>query len=157
MLGGALTPGPSAVGRGVVEGRGEQVSRRTGMEKKNVPRYVVGIARRLRQRPTDAEEILWACLRNRRTTGAKFRRQHPLGRYIADFYCQDARLAVELDGGVHDIVAQGEYDAIRQEELEQRGVRVLRIRNAEVTNDLPATLRRIVEVLKTPSPPAPLP
>ncbi|MCH8225872.1 MAG: endonuclease domain-containing protein [Chloroflexi bacterium] len=124
---------------------------------KRSPRYVVEIARRLRQRPTGAEEILWGCLRNRQTTGAKFRRQHPLGRYIADFYCQDARLAIELDGGIHECLAQAEYDAIRQEELEQRGVKVLRIKNAEVINDLPATLKKIVEALKTPSPPAPLP
>ena len=120
------------------------------MERKKAPRYVVDLARRLRRRPTRAEGILWPCLRNRRTTGAKFRRQHPLGRYIADFYCQDARLVIELEGGVHDTAVQAEYDAIRQEELEQRGVKVLRIRNAEVINDLPATLQRIVEVLKTP-------
>ena len=107
------------------------------------------MARRLRRRPTDAEEILWACLRSRRTINAKFRRQHPLGRYIADYYCQDARLAIELEGGVHDYVARAEYDAIRQEELEQRSVKVLRIKNAEVINDLPATLKRIVEVLKS--------
>ena len=119
------------------------------MEKQKVPRYVVEIAKRLRQRPTDAEEILWACLRNRGTAGAKFRRQHPLGRYIADYYCQEAGLAIELDGGVHDTAAQAEYDAIRQEEIEQRGVKVLRIKNAEVINDLPATLQRISEALRT--------
>ena len=107
------------------------------------------LARRLRRRPTNAEEILWACLRNRRSTGAKFRRQHPLGRYIADFYCQEAALAIELDGGGHEIAAQAEYDAIRQDELEQRGVKVLRIKNAEVIDDLTATLNRIVEVLKS--------
>ena len=95
---------------------------------KKVARYVV-------------ELDTMACWRNRRTTSAKFRRQHPLGRYIADFYCQDACLAIELEGGVHDIVAQAEYDAIRQEVLEQRGVKVLRIKNAEVISDHQAHLK----------------
>ena len=62
------------------------------------PRYVVDLARQLRKDQTTAEQLLWACLRDRRIAGAKFRRQHPLGRYIADFYCHEANLVIELEG-----------------------------------------------------------
>ncbi|MCH8831601.1 MAG: DUF559 domain-containing protein [Chloroflexi bacterium] len=88
------------------------------VEKARIPKYVPGRARRLRTNSTGAEVVLWAVLRNRKLEGAKFRRQHPLGRYIADFYCHEALLVVELDGSVHDDAPQAEYDAVRQKEIE---------------------------------------
>ena len=103
------------------------------MENPKVLHYVVEIARRLRQNQTSAEEALWACLRNRRLIGAKFRRQHPLGRYIADFYCHEATLVVELQGGIHNQKDQREYDAIREEVIEQLGIKILSFANEEVT------------------------
>ena len=116
-------------------------------------RNVVELARGLRGRQTSTEEMLWARLRNRRLAGAKFRRQHPLVRYIADFYCHEARLVIELEGGLHDREEQREYDAIRQETIEQQGIVVLRIRNDEVKQDLESVLIRIVDALMVSSPP----
>jgi very-short-patch-repair endonuclease len=124
------------------------------MENPRVLRYVVEIARRLRRSQTSAEEILWACLRNRRLIGAKFHRQHPLGRYIADFYCHEARLVVELQGGIHSHEDQREYDAIREEVIEQLGIKVLSFANEEVTQNLEGTLSKIIDAL-TPNPATP--
>jgi very-short-patch-repair endonuclease len=76
--------------------------------------------------PTDAEAKLWHLLRDRRMAGFKFRRQHPLGRYILDFYCHEALLVVELDGGQHTEAKQMAYDERRTGFLASQGVRVLR-------------------------------
>ena len=96
------------------------------MDKPKTPGYIVPVARRLRTGQTSAEQVLWTCLRNRRLGGAKFRRQHPIGRYIADFYCHEALLAVELEGNVHDEANQADYDAVRQQTIESLGITVLR-------------------------------
>jgi very-short-patch-repair endonuclease/type I restriction-modification system DNA methylase subunit len=101
-----------------------------------VPGHVVELARKLRQQQTRAEELLWMCLRNRMLNGLKFRRQHPLGRYIADFYCAEKRLVIELDGAIHFHPDQQAYDQIRQQEIEARGLIVLRLRNQQVEYDL---------------------
>ncbi len=117
------------------------------MQKPNHPRYIVGLARKLRQRQTPTEEILWTRLRNRKLGGAKFRRQHPLGRYVPDFYCHEAGLAIELEGGIHEQAYQREYDDLRREEIEQRGVRVLVFKNEEVTQTLESVLAQIHRVI----------
>src|SRR5215218_2442113 len=87
-------------------------------------------ARSLRQEMTPAEQILWKLLRNRRLTGFKFRRQQPIGPYIADFFCAAAGLIVELDGESH--LGRTEADAARQTAPEAMGYRVLRFHNGEV-------------------------
>ena len=122
------------------------------MEKWNTPRYVVQIARKWRRKRTKAEEALWDLLRNRRLAGAKFRRQHPLGRYIADFYCDEARLVIELDGGVHSQLGNKEYDAVRQLTIESNGITVVRFKNEEVEDDLESVLGKISEVLRSLTP-----
>ncbi len=101
-------------------------------------------ARELRKNQTDAEAVLWACLRDRQLSGLKFRRQHPVAntRYVVDFFCYESSLIVELDGPVHN--AQVEGDAIRQQELESLGCRVIRFRNEEVFNNLETTLAAIL-------------
>ena len=71
----------------------------------------------------------------------KFRRQHPIGRFVVDLYCPDFRLVVEVDGGVHD--QRIEYDAIRTGALEAEGYRVMRITNEEVLRDVEGVLSRI--------------
>ncbi|WP_448600771.1 endonuclease domain-containing protein, partial [Thermoleptolyngbya sp.] len=76
-------------------------------------------AKQLRKQSTLAEEILWQALRNRQLNGLRFRRQHPVGRFILDFYCPSAKLVIELDGAVH--TNQQEYDTIRTRELETYG------------------------------------
>ena len=118
------------------------------VEKADIPKYVPGLARRLRTNSTGAEVVLWEALRNRKLGGAKFRRQHPLGRYIADFYCHEALLVIELDGSAHDDASQVEYDLVRQKEIEERGLTVLRIKNDEVNENLSATLNKIADALK---------
>jgi very-short-patch-repair endonuclease len=70
---------------------------------KHYPHYIIEVARELRQRATLAEKLLWKELRDHKLAGLKFRRQHPIGRYIVDFYCAKLRLVVELEGGVHDL------------------------------------------------------
>jgi very-short-patch-repair endonuclease len=86
-------------------------------------------ARTLRATMTDAERRLWSVLRSRRLQGYKFRRQRPIGPFIADFACIEHRLVVEADGGQH---LEGEYDARRTAWLEARGWRVLRFWNNEI-------------------------
>ena len=113
----------------------------------------MGLARRLRGRSTGAEETLWVCLRNRRMFGAKFRRQHPLGRYIADFYCHEARLAIELEGHIHNAKDQKEYDRVREQIIRQQGIELLRFTNEELTNQLDGVLSIISKALNSPLPP----
>ena len=100
-----------------------------------------GFARAMRRAPTDAEQRLWGALRNRRLDRLKFRRQAPIGPYIADFVCMEAKLIVELDGSQH---AGSGRDRTRDAELEARGFRVLRFWNDDVMRDLDATCATIL-------------
>ena len=102
-------------------------------------------ARNLRKELTDAEELLWQELRSRKLNGWKFRRQHPVSRYVADFYCCEKRLVVEVDGSVHDENEQKEYDEARTKDLASMGIQVLRFRNSEVEENVTDVLRRIRE------------
>lgn len=97
-------------------------------------------AREMRKQSTPAEDRLWQALRGS-ALGVRFRRQHPVGRFILDFWCPAARLVVEVDGDIHDV--QEERDAERTEMLELHGYHVIRFRNEEVIHDRPAVLARI--------------
>lgn len=101
-------------------------------------------ARQLRQNATPAEQILWQALRNRQLNGLKFRRQHPIGRFILDFYCAEKRLAVEVDGGQHADPEQRRDDEARTAALAAHGITVLRFWNHEVLNHLEAVLQAIL-------------
>jgi cyclase len=85
----------------------------------------------LRKSMTSAEKILWAYLRLR-PLGYKFRRQHAISKYIADFYCHSLKLVIEVDGGIHSIVDVSTKDRIRQEFLESEGIRFLRFTNLDI-------------------------
>src|SRR3989442_531668 len=98
------------------------------------PEHRLTRARRLRRNSTVPERILWSVLRNRSLGGLKFRRQYPIGRYIVDFCCHEARLIVELDGESHE--GQQRRDNRRQEYLEQQGYRVFRVTNDDVSTNL---------------------
>src|SRR3954465_11451881 len=87
-------------------------------------------AKSLRAETTDAERLLWRHLRGHRFEGRKFKRQEPLGAYIVDFVCHDARLIIEIDGGQH--VEQAAYDEKRTAFLAAQGYRVIRFWNNEV-------------------------
>lgn len=101
----------------------------------------------LRRAETPAEKILWSYLRNRQLKGRKFRRQHAFDKYILDFYCHECRLAIELDGSIHDEKMNQQYDEMRTEELKSSGLRVLRFRNEEIINNIDKVLERIGDYL----------
>jgi len=116
-----------------------------------VPPYIYELSRTLRANRTDAEAVLWEILRNRSLNGLKFRRQHPLGRYIADFYCAESSLVIEIDGVHHGFPDQAEYDHIREEELGSRGLNILRFRNQEIMSDPGKALEVIITAVNTSS------
>ena len=95
-------------------------------------------ARTLRREPTEAERRFWGLVRNRRLGGLKFRRQVPVGPYIADFFCAECRLIVELDGSQH--ADRGDADRRRTRYLESKGYFVLRFWNADLRKN-PAGVR----------------
>ena len=101
-----------------------------------------------RKTPTDAETLLWQCLRDRQL-GLKFRRQHAIGDYIADFICLEISLIIEVDGEYHNSEEQQEKDTIRTKYLNEQGFYVLRFTNNEVINQTEWVLKRIIA-----SPPA---
>jgi len=98
-------------------------------------------ARQLRCQMTEAERRLWRHLRRKKLDGLRFRRQHPLDRFIVDFYCVEHRLVIEVDGAIH--TAQAEYDKARAEWLEARGYRILRFTDQEVHCQLHNVLEAI--------------
>jgi len=110
-------------------------------------------SRRLRLEPSDAEQILWQCLRNRQVGNFKFRRQHPLGRYVLDFVCLEAKLVIKLDGGQH--LDRADYDQKRTRWLEQKGFHVLRFWNHDVINNREDVLDVIWRALRLDIPPPP--
>ncbi len=125
--------------------------RGTGGEviKSDIP-YQKEKARALRKRETAAEKKLWNALRNKKTGDFKFRRQHPIGYYIVDFYCNEKYLIIEIDGSIHDEEDNKEYDRIRQEQLENIGYKFLRFSNNDVINSLDKVLGEINAYLTSP-------
>lgn len=108
--------------------------------------------RELRRHAAAAERTVWRLLRNRHMLGLKFRRQHLIRGFIVDFYCAELRLVLEIDGPIHDGIANSSYDEARSSWLEARGFRVVRLRSGDVSE---AQLKRIMlnELsLRSPSP-----
>ena len=122
-----------------------------------LPPAFLARARELRRDATDAEQLMWKLLRNRQLDGWKFRRQHPVGKYILDFYCHEAKLGIELDGGQHAEPDQAKYDVERTRSLEAEGFRVLRFWNNEVLKNTNAVLQEIWNVLTGSLSPSPSP
>lgn len=115
-------------------------------------------SRVLRKNCTEAENVLWNELRNRKLENCKFRRQHPILEYIADFYCHELNLIIEVDGGIHNDISVKERDEGRTFELISKGYNILRFTNEEVFNKTGIVLREIkrkIMELRT-SPPTPL-
>jgi very-short-patch-repair endonuclease len=102
-------------------------------------------AHQLRRDQTEAERVLWRAMRARSLAGAKFRRQHPVGPFVADFLCHESRLIVEIDGGQH---ALSPSDAPRTRWLEARGFRVIRFWNNQVLSQTEAVLEEIAKNLR---------
>lgn len=101
------------------------------------------MARGLRRDMTQAEAILWEHLRDRRLAGFKFRRQQIIEGFVADFFCNYAKLNVEVDGGVHDTPKQKLIDAHRRKVFADRGLKEIRFRNEEVLGNIENVLLRI--------------
>jgi len=106
-------------------------------------------ARGMRSVPTDAEAVLWRQLRAHRFAGHKFKRQQPIGKYILDFVCFEAKVVIEVDGGQH---MESASDRLRDDWVKSQGFLVLRFWNNEVFQNLEGVLTRVLEAL-TPSPP----
>jgi len=105
------------------------------------------VAGNLRRELTPAEKILWIQLRNKQLLGFRFRRQHPIGGFVVDFFCYEAMLVIELDGEVHDTSYQQERDRERTNILKNFGIIEVRFRNEEIMNDLDHVLAKIKEAL----------
>ncbi len=105
-------------------------------------------ARMLRRTSTLAEKILWDALRNKKLKGHKFRRQHPIAGFIADFYCHEARLIIEIDGEILDLPDYTEHDKGRSYMLENQGIKLIRFKNIEIKENLESVLKQIESILK---------
>ena len=105
-----------------------------------------GFAKENRNNMTTAEKILWEGLRNNKT-GYKFRRQHPIGDYIADFICIEKNLVIEVDGGYHNTMEQMQDDTERTIDIEKTGYTVIRFTNEDVEKNLPNVMTKIKEEL----------
>ena len=108
-----------------------------------VSRTMVERSIELRHTMTPAEQKLWQRLRAGRLEGFHFRRQQIIGRYIVDFFCSQADLVIEVDGGIH--LDQVEYDQERDHQLEERGLNILRFTNTEIDQQLDKVLSTILE------------
>jgi len=109
-------------------------------------RKKIEFARVLRKRMTKAERKFWDRVRNRKLDNLKFRRQQVIVGFIADFYCDQLDLVVEIDGGVHDEEYQQIIDAVRDVCFAEKGLRVLRVRNNEVLNDIETVVQTIRKI-----------
>jgi very-short-patch-repair endonuclease len=110
------------------------------------------LAKQLRKNNTRAEKFLWQLLRNRNFEGYKFRRQHPIGKYVSDFYCHQSRLDIESNGEIHENEDQKKYDSERDEFMEGFGLKILRINNEDLFNDQKKVLNLILKYLQDPLP-----
>jgi very-short-patch-repair endonuclease len=108
--------------------------------------------RQLRQEMTFPERLLWSRLRDCRLAGLRFRRQHPVGPYVADYYCPSAKVVIELDGRSHD--GHAAEDRQRQDYLKLQGLRVIRFTNDSVLKNLNGVLEAIADACKSAQPPA---
>ncbi len=109
--------------------------------------------RELRRNQTDAEKALWQQVRNQQFHGLKFFRQYSVGAYILDFYCPAIRLAVELDGGQHNLPDGREYDEVRTAFLEAHGILVVRFWNHDVLSTMDGVLEKLSEKANPSRPP----
>lgn len=109
----------------------------------NASSRIFQFAKDLRLKMTEPEALLWERLRKKQMMGYRFRRQHPISQYIADFYCHPLKLIIEVDGGYHSSKEQQSLDLARTEDLENLGLRVIRFTNTEVIEQVEIVLGRI--------------
>ena len=109
-------------------------------------------ARQLRKDDTWAEKLMWRWLRDRRFSGYKFRRQHPVGKYCLDFFCEEAELNIELDGSQHGFPDQQKHDLERGKFLQSLGIKTLRFWNSRLRRDAQVIRDAIFNELQTRAP-----
>jgi very-short-patch-repair endonuclease len=110
-------------------------------------------ARLLRNNMTEAEKFVWDKLKNRNVFKVRFRRQHPIGSFIVDFYCHEYKLAIEIDGEIHLKNEVIEYDDGRSHDIEKFGIKILRFTNNEVFTDLNKIIAEILKTIEVSKPP----
>lgn len=108
---------------------------------------IFAMAKDLRKNMTDAEMVVWLYLKQG-IEGCRFRRQHPVGIYIADFYCHKVKLIVEIDGSIHNREDVIEKDKVRADDLENWGYKLMRFTNEQVTNNMEVVLEKITEKVR---------
>lgn len=106
-------------------------------------KYQIEKRRELRKKETKFESILWNKLRNRKFMNLKFRRQYGIGEYVVDFYCPKLKLAIEVDGEIHDIKEVLEYDKIREVFINGLGIKIIRFKNNEIAEELENVLKTL--------------
>lgn len=106
------------------------------------------LAKQLRESMTQAEILMWDKLKNKQFKGYKFRRQHPIHKFIVDFYCHELKLIIEIDGKYHDSEEQKNEDFNRTELLKFQGLCEIRFTNEEVINDIGSVLKKVEEQIK---------
>ncbi|MEE4287068.1 MAG: endonuclease domain-containing protein [Mariniphaga sp.] len=111
----------------------------------NAKPHIFEKAKILRKNMTEAELKLLERLKGKKMLGLRFRPQHPIDIFIADFYCHPLKLVIEIDGGIHQSTYQKEYDFGREGELENWGIKVIRFTNEEIENEM----SRVLEEIKT--------
>jgi very-short-patch-repair endonuclease len=112
------------------------------LHKKSSP-VLYEYAKQMRRNSTEAEEALWHRLKNKQVVGLKFRRQHPIDKFIADFYCHEKRLVIELDGSIHAHDEQRDLDKGRTDTLNEFGIKVLRFKNEEILDNVEEVIKKI--------------
>ncbi len=122
----------------------------------DVYHLLLPILKEQRKNPTEAEAVLWTAIRGKKVDGFKFRRQHIVGAYIADFICIEARLIVEVDGLIHQIPENKERDEVRTQKLNDLGFGVIRFTNEEVLKDTFNVVERIKDSLRKSAAPTPI-
>jgi very-short-patch-repair endonuclease len=148
----SFSPLPPTGGEGW--GEGALVTQRTVKKRKSRAPHLA-FAKRLRHEQTEAEQKFWRRVRNRGIGGCKFKRQYPMGIYVADFACLERRLIVELDGSQH--AERQEHDRIRDEWLASQGFRIVRFWNVEVFTNLERVMERVLRELDVGAAPSPRP
>ncbi len=124
------------------------------MGRSRLPGALLNRARHLRREMTDAERKLWSVLRDHQLDGCRFRRQAPIGPYVVDFVCHEARLVVEVDGSQHGEQRGLAHDAVRDSWLATRGYRVLRFWNNDVLSNIDGVAEALLSALRAAGEPA---
>ncbi len=115
----------------------------------NAPEFIIRLAKDLRANQTTAEKELWKIIAGKQLWGLHFRRQHNIGLYIADFYCHSIRLAIEIDGEIHNKKEKYQSDLNRTAELERLGITVIRFTNRNVFENITGIKTQIECVCQT--------